>query len=240
MPAVPLPDDLLQRLEGLERRLRDLETAPQQPNRTQKGGSFKLIPPDGVPASLFTFGEFTHPTTGEEYYGVVGYDNKGDVVLALREGVEGLQYPHEYAPWRPDGGGTLSASGAAKITTNAAFETLFETYMEIPAFDCFYTLIAVTTPVGTTGELKLVSSAGSTATYSIGSGASGTVQFNWLHPFSVGWGDDTAPATARIEVHARRTGGAGDVSVFWPTMACWRASNFANGTAAADGNPTLL
>lgn len=241
MPPVPTPANLLAELADVKRRLRAIETAPQAPNRTQRGGSFRLIPQDGDPASLFTFGGYPNPDTGADEFGVTGYDSKGDIVFALGEADEGLIFPHLYTPWKPAAGASpLSGSGGLKTVTTGSYESVFETYCEIPAHDSLYVLFAYATDGGTVGRVYLDSGTpGQTAAIDLPAGSSGTVRFNWRHPFSVGWGDSDTDATAFVQLMARRSSGAGNVSIYWPFVACWRNRRFANGTDAADGNPTI-
>lgn len=222
----------------MERRLAALETSRRSPYTKQQGGSYVLAPEDGDPAALAIFGEFTDGNDGSRF-GFSLYDTNHSTVLAITEDTEGLLFPHLYTPWRPSTQGTLAANGEYKVVTSGSFGPVFRTYAELVAHDCLTVDVVVAADASTTGEVKLTSPQGNTATFSIGASSIQTVRYDWLHPWAVGWGDSGA-GTVDVAVEARRTSGSGNVNVYWPRTAMWRNSFFTNSDAASDGNPRTL
>jgi hypothetical protein len=127
-------------------------------------------------------------------------------------------------------------SDALLAVTSGTFVGTFQCSISEVVKDSVFVQFAVLTPAGTTGEVRLqgASLAGTPVTdvAVIGSDSFVNVKFAWLVPaFTVGL------TAVRFVVQARRTGGAGNVTVFVPNS-FMQVSGFSV-DANANGNVTV-
>lgn len=241
MAKVNQPDDFGRVLADFERRLRTLETAQRLTKASitddlgrelvrldrngvhtfdpatgaelvtlgnlAAGGGLQLRDRDGNTRAFF--GDFNDPDAGSRY-GVAMYDTKGDVVFATDAGEEGLVYPQALAQWQVPTPQTI---------TSAAFVEVAEVYLQNLNHDVIRTSAALIVAAATTAEVRIRDSATGavTNTLSVVGAANGSVRCEWLHPFSVGWGDVDPDATAVLKYEVRRSAGAGNVTAYPPS-----------------------
>lgn len=144
MPGRPDDDDILAELRDIQRRLRNLETAPQAPNSSQRGGSFKLIPEDGTP-ELLSFGTY-EDGGGVPQYGVAMRDKDDAIVIATREDKEGLLMPFESTQWMVP---------TPQSITSATMVSVAECEILLPALPNIYFTAALVVPVGTVAQIDV-------------------------------------------------------------------------------------
>jgi len=115
-------------------------------------------------------------------------------------------------------------------TTSAAFAAVYSTTLEQITSPAFHCTVNCSSDVGTTGEFRLripITSA-VTEAVTIPSGSAGTQQqFRWLHGLTLSAGP------VNVDVEARRTGGAGNVTVARPSGLWQTIDTF----SVADGVP---
>jgi hypothetical protein len=224
-------DSLESYLARLEERIKVLETAPRIIRTSQRGGTFTLIPPDGSPSSLMTFGEFGDEE-GNNAYGVSMYGKSGQTLLSVVESEEGLIAPHQHHMF-------VQANTSIAVTAGA-YTTTWELGWEYTWHECWKIQFAVATGAGTTASVRLKEafSGQTTNALSIGAAASGTAVFEWLHPFNVGWGDPSGlGATFLLQIEAKRDSGANALNIFTPFL-LERGKGFSP-SANSTGNPHL-
>ena len=224
MPARIEQETLLTEIADLKRRLRNLESAPQAPNRSQRGGTFRLIPEDGGPESLLYFGNFTDDSTVDRY-GVALYDTNGETVLATAEDAEGLLFPGDLAQW---------AVPTVQTITSGSFVTVAEVQLHPRAHNTFYSTAAIICDVGTTAEVKVTNGVSATSTITIPSGGNGNMTLNWKHPFGSGWEAPAALGSSILSWQVRRASGAGNVYAY-PTRSLWLCNSSFTGATTSPG-----
>lgn len=211
----------------IERRMAALERSPRLPNTSQRGGAYELISESG--RVMFRFGEFTDPDTGSTEFGVSVYDKNGSVVFAIAESEEGWLWPQQYYLW---------TAPTPTTVTSGTFVSIYEGTIDSFNADTLNTEMAAACAVGTTGEVRLGNSAGTitTTAVTVPSGGNGTVGFNWLHPYRVGWGDTTASSGGDLlQIQARRVSGAGSFLVYPPRKVKTYNKRFPTGEATTGG-----
>lgn len=206
MPIHNEPRSIETILRDLERRLHAVENANPARFTTITEGSTIVKELDGT--ILARFGNFNGPDMAPAV-GVSLYDSDGRTVLAIDGSHEGLHYPHIQAGWTVP---------TAQSITSGAFVTVAEAGVYETTHDCFFFQAAIVVPGATTAEVRVhdASTGVDTNVLTVGAGASGTVTCQWIHPFSIGWGDtdpDTAPL---LQYQVRRASGAGTISAFPP------------------------
>jgi len=112
-------------------------------------------------------------------------------------------------------GGIRKQSDAAVAVTSSTFVVTWEVGISQIVNDSLYVELTVVTGSGTTGEVRLkaasISGPPVTSVASIPAGVQRFVKFAWLVP-DLPIGDNGL----LFQVEARRTGGSGNVSVFYP------------------------
>ena len=226
--------------QDIERRLRALETGPRAPFTSipdEDGNELVRLDRDGVHIfdattgdELVTignnnsggglwlrdragntrafFGDFDDPDSGNRY-GMSLYDSKGDVVLAVDADREGLVYPQAFAQWQVP---------TMQTITSGTFVEVAEVYIQNLNHDVIYTDGAIIVDAATSAEVRIreSNSGATTNTLTVAGSANGSVVCEWLHPFSVGWGDSNPDLSVWLKYEVRRTAGVGNVYVFPP------------------------
>lgn len=232
---LPLDKAQAEWMAKMERRLAALEGASSMQATAQRGGEFKLMDAAGG-HSLLRFGTFTDAVAGipNPKYGVMGKSGGAvgheAVSLYWTDEDEGLAYPHEQLAWQVP---------TAQTITSGTFVNVAEAELFMPQGDVIFATGAIICAVGTTAEVRIAQSNGPgevTTPVAIPSGANSIVQFSWLHPFSVGWGDQsTTNYFPFIQWQVRRTSGAGNVTAYPPRSLIVAAQRFFPQATAAGG-----
>jgi len=210
MPGRIENETLLTKIEELERRLRNLESSPQAPRRSQRGGSFRLIPADGNPAQLLYFGDYEDGDDVEQF-GIAMYDKTGQIIWATSENQDGIMFPGDMSSW---------IVPTPQSITSATFVPIAEMALMPRSHSAIYATAAIIVPVGTTAEVRVGDGISSyTSTITVPSGGNGNVILNWKHPFGIGW--DQPSASALLGWQVRRASGAGTITCYPPRGAWW-------------------
>lgn len=134
--------------------------------------------------------------------------------------------------------------------TSGTFTDLWEGRQDRPSGGVYVCECRVLIPAGTTGEIRVHDYAASTSVadtsaYALTNADDGFfIRFEWVHPAVTGWNDPLEgvgppPAKSRYfhpSVQARRTGGAGNVTIFRPYTSYFTSLQFVP-TATTGGNP---
>lgn len=230
-PDLPMDKREAERLNEIEARLAALEGARQMQATTMKGGTFLLSTPTDAP--VFVFGHFTNKD-GQEVYGVTALDtitDDGDqsTILSWDSASRGMIYPFEYHQW---------VVPTAQAISSGTFVNIAEAEVHWTNGDCLFALGAVIAPVGSTAEIRIRDGTyGNLANVvTVGSGLSVLVKYEWLHPFSVGWGDLSHPQNSPLlQWQARLASGAGPISVFPPRHLTFKNRRFATAPSTLGG-----
>jgi hypothetical protein len=225
-PILPRGDDFEQWRRDVDRRLEALDRARRAPFTTQRGGAFVLAPEDLDPPALMRFGNFPDGD-GADNYGVGFYDEGGSTVWATAENERGVIYPEVYAQWQVP---------TAQSISSGSFVTVAEVSLGALAHDCMVASAALVVPGGSTAEVRVHDPQNGITTNAKSMTASGNALLNWLHPYSVGWGDDRGrPTTFFLQWQVRLAAGAGPISAFPPRSLTFLNRRFAVGEAATAG-----
>jgi hypothetical protein len=215
-PILGPGDRHLEHMRDLERRVTDLERSRRMPFTTQRGGAFTLAPEDLNPPALVAFGAISGISAANGApgsagnYGVAKYDAKGDIVSMNAENADGMIYPLEVMPWYDP---------TPKSVTSGTFANLWECGLAGLDHDALVFTAALVVPAGTIAQVRVLDAVSGNATNVLEvNSANGNVLCNWLHPFTVGWGDDRPGRTFGpfLGYQVRRSAGAGTISAFPP------------------------
>lgn len=234
MPGRVEEANLIARIAELERRLRNLESAPQQPNRSQRGGTFTLIPTDGSPNALLKFGLFTSPAGTAE--GVSLYDKNFSTVVAITENTVGLLMPTFSLP-------TLQEA-TFQTVTSATFVDLWFTPLRYQAFEALGFKTNVTVGANSAFEARILEAKTgnftSVASYNnaTGSPVGKTVNFGWIPPGVAVGMDQTGEHEPIYRLQVRRTSGANNIDVYVPQF--FGGPSFLFVGANSSGNPSVV
>ena len=228
-----LPPSLAAELADLRRRLDSLERSPRLPFSSTRGGAFRFL--DDAGATRMTLGNVAlDGSIGgvSAAYGLMLRGDQGAIILMTREGEDGLVYPELPVPVR-------DPSEAQASTTSGSFVPLWEARWDFPPAAIYVCQGFCSSSVGTTGEMRLRIGSSATSALTIPSGASNIYTFEWLHPAPTGLYDpDATELNFIVQFEARRTGGAGNVSVGRPFVSSL-TSKLLHGNANSNGNPVL-
>lgn len=202
-------DDIISRIEALEKAVRELGTQPLMPNTSQRGGTYAVFPPSGNQATEYV-GAF-NTAGGGSAYGHSFYDQNGSTVLGVTNSNAGLIGSVDHAAFTVP---------TAQNITSATWVTIAEIELSAPPFDAWLFSAAVSVPAATTAQFRMFNAlnAGSAmGNVLTKAGAySGAVVCAFLHPFAVGWGDPRGRDTScLLQFQCQMTAGAGPVAV-WP------------------------
>lgn len=197
----PLPPDdprqLAEQIRDLQRQIDELK-ARNQPaaGQTIRNGKSQYLDVDED--ERVTIGQL-----GDDHYGVAVRDDDGSTVrLWIDE--RGFVSPYLNASaWVGDTGDSLS-------TSSGSFVTLYRAQAETITHLGVYVWVDVSTPGGTTGEVRVHTTSGDTDPHTVASGAADFQQFKWLHPHPLSAGPIV------FHVQARVTSGAGAITVTRP------------------------
>lgn len=200
----------------IERRLRDLEVGRRAPSTVQAGGTFELRDDDGDP--VFLFGQFDR--SGGTAFGVQAVvpdgAGPGTTPTVFEVDDDGLEAPYLELPTQP--------AGEFIAVTSGSFVDVWEARASLLVAAALFVDVPWATDPATTGEVRVSLNASTTDPVTLGAGTSGNAELRWLHGQHIGSGPYL------VKVQARRTGGAGNVSLFVPTVA--QAGN--DGTGATN------
>lgn len=189
--------------QTIERRLAAMERTAQLTTSSIKDGALLILDEDNVVRARLGL---IDPAT--DFYGISMFDEDGGLRFEVND--DGFRDPWLANPWRDP--------NVFKPVTSGSFVTVFNCEVEIISHKGVSGRFGWATDGGTTGELKLVlNGIGQTATVVLPAGTTGQQQFQWLHGATLG----TGPALFQIQ--ARRTGGAGNVNVYWPDSPLYMA-----------------
>lgn len=215
-------------MRNMERRLAALESSVPLARSSMRGGSMRYLT-DDADKELAIFGDF-----GAEgldiFKGFLMRDSDQITVIGTRSDQKGLVKP--VLP-----GQFALASAVEPVTSGSFVQAAFYTPMEV-YHEVLRVIVFITTPGGTTGEIKLVEgvSLRSTDVVTIPSGANGFARFEWIHEVEKG---DNGRFTCQFQLHCRRTAGAGTISVHQPDEVAW-ACHFDVPAATTAGNVAWL
>jgi hypothetical protein len=224
-PILGPGDRYLEELADLKRRITDLERSRRLPFSTQRGGTWSLVPEDGSPSALIRFGVGADGD-GVERYGMTLYDSDTDAILSTAENEKGLIYPQSYAQW---------VVPTAQSITSSSFVTVAECQYGAIDHDCMVAQAAITVAPATIAQARVLNLLSGVATNVVevnGDTASGgTLTLNWLHPFTVGWGDNRPGRTSTflLQWQVRRSAGSGAVNAWPPRSLTFLNRRFAVG-----------
>ena len=232
---IPDPYGLLRRLDDLEREVRELRASRGSSAPAFRGGAFRLLDDAGAPRFAAGHVDLDGSVGGDtSAYGVFVFGDDGAMALMVQEGYAGISYPANLVPLHPP-----TPAGV----TSGTFQTIVEGSVLFPAHEVLYVEGSVTTPAGTTGELRLTEGYSGTSTDAlvIPSDTNSVYLFRWVHPGPSGLYDGDPHVTPNLFVglQARRTGGAGNLTVY-PPRSAELTSRFVHRTAATNGDPVLL
>jgi hypothetical protein len=231
-----LPPSLAAEIADLQRRLNNLERSQRLPFSSTRGGAFVFLDSNLNHrldmGSVAVDGSIGNGDTTP--YGVFIRGDGGGFVVGTRAGDRGLIAPNipmnMHDPF-------------SKVVTSGTFVSLYESICFFPAHQVVHVQAAVIVDAGTVGEVKLVEGFTSTATsvLNLPAGTNSRLDFEWLHPASVGLYDSQAVTTTAlwVQMHVRRVSGAGNVTVYYPDPS-ELTSKFLHPNAATNGHPTLV
>lgn len=190
--------DLRRILQDIDRRLRNLEGAPQLQRASLTGGKITALNADGD--RVAEYGELAGGG-----YGVAVNDADTLNTLLLVNDIDGVHVPVIEHAWQ-------KANDSVAVTSGS-FVTAWATLIPVPLARCITATITVVTGAGTTGEVRLTAvGIGSTTAKTCPAGAQTDATFSWDLGTNLGLG----VSGVLINVEARRTGGANSVAVFEP------------------------
>lgn len=233
-----LPPSLAADLADLKRRLNNLERSQRLPFSSTKGGVFLFLDNDGnVRRAEGNVSDAGQPDPAAAY-GFFLFGDQGGLLVAQKTGDKGLTYPNQKLALHDPTG---------RAVTSGSFITLWEDYVSQPVHEVISVEVAVTMPGGTTGELRLFDNLTNTATSAAAVDSNTAfVNFEWLHPSGVGAFATRNPspdgnrfqANLQVAFQARRTAGAGVVTVFAPRVT-ELTSKTLHPLAASNGHPVV-
>lgn len=202
--------------QGIEERIRALETAPRITTTSQRGGSYQLLDDQG--RKLFTFGEYTRGAFTD--YGIQARvpdgAGPGTTTTALEINVNGME-----APQIPL---TISKSGDIVVVTSGTFTSVWAAWAALLISDTIVWRSIVGCDAGTTAEVRLESGGSFTGVITCAAGGFTNINYNWLHGKNQG-------GSLGMTLQVRRTGGTGNVNVYTPYYAAQAGSAGTSSTA---------
>jgi hypothetical protein len=209
-PANPLdgPSGLAEKLRELERRLTELEAARPLGNTTISQGTLRVVDSNGD--LRVQIGEMVGAGGTGDVWGIEVVNQPGTADWPngepfFRASDDGAEFPYQSLPMVDESLVSSVTSGSFVATWTAATGILMHRYASA--------LVWVTTPVGTTGEIRLTSGAAESDAVTI---PSNTNTYVSIPAFAHGLSIWTGPHYFDIE--ARRTSGAGNVDVHQPAL----------------------
>lgn len=205
MAVIPTLDDLARQIADQDRRLQALESSAQLGNSSIRGGSLYVLDDTTPPGIIAVLGKVDEPGTSTIYNGaIIEKPGVGTPFLWMNDHA-GQLLP--YSPW--DGWHTPTEQVNITDTT---LQDRWVTTVEIATCLALKVSIPVVCDVGTTGEILVRCAATGTVTNTkvIPSGASTVFECYWLHGMTLQSGP------SQFSFQARRTSGAGTVTLFVP------------------------
>lgn len=191
--------------QGVEERLRALETAPRISTTSQRGGSYILLDDEG--RAVWTFGEYTRGIVTD--YGIqsIAVDgNPAGNATALEVNADGME-----APWVPC---QIARTDDFVVVTSGAFIDVWNGSAGLLVSNAIEWFSVIGCDGGTTAEARLsIAGVKTSGVIACGAGVFTNLIWSWLHEQDLG-------ANFFFTLQVRRTGGAGNVNVYHPSVAC--------------------
>lgn len=188
--------------QGIEERLRALETAPRISTTSQRGGSYILLDDDG--REVVFFGEYLRGS-GDPGYGfqVQVPDGAGPSTqpTVIEVDDDGLEAPYLDFP--------LHKSDAPVIVTSGTFINTWDGGAALVVARAIQVGVTITTDGGTTGEARVTAGTVTSSAHTLPSGSSAYYAWDLLLEE-----DTLGSGPLFVAVQARRTSGAGNVYVY--------------------------
>lgn len=218
-------DDLIARIETLEKIVKDLCTQPLMSNTSQRGGTYTLYPVTGNNA-LEVIGIFNTPTGGTTY-GHSFYDANQATVLSVANTATGLIGSTDHSNFTIPNPISFSAT---------SWTTLCEHEVVYPPYDMIRFSGAVIVPASTTIQFRLFDGQAGSAIGSVVTKAgsyNGSYICSLIHPWQCGWGDTRVRTNQGIlQLQAQLTVTTGGNATIYPPRSCQFVSSnhFAGGS----------
>lgn len=214
---LPVPDEkwLADTLRRMQAEIDELKGARQMMATLLRGGAFTFANEALTP--MLRFGKLRDPTTAADYYAIVANDDNNSVVLWFSDNQRGMIYPFQQAQW---------IVPTAQVVTSGTFVEVAECGLTFLNNDVIAGEGVVSCPAGTVAEVRINDPVNAFATDPVTvDGHQAFVQFEWLHPYSIGWGDLSHPrAYPFLRWEVRRVSGAGNVTAFPPRQLCIKSN----------------
>lgn len=184
--------------DGIERRLKNLETGAQLPNSTSRGGTTVWKNKDLQTHGYFgTFGD-AHGT----FEGFVMYDGSGHSMFMTRADKPGIIHPELSPTWILDNQYVPVNSGSYVTVARWNPRSIYHEVID--------TVIPVGSDAATVGEIRLLEVSTGQVTDSLitTAGSFQYAAFSWVHPIEPNVG-----ANPNFEIQAKRNSGAGNINV---------------------------
>lgn len=186
--------------QGVEERLRALETAPRISSTSQRGGSYVLLDDQG--RTVWTFGEYTRGLVTD--YGIQSIIPEAANATALEVNANGME-----APQIPL---FMTTSSSFIVVTSGSFTSVYTFWASLVVSDSITFRGQVGCDASTTGEARLESGGNFSDVITLAAGTFTSINWDWLNPTDPG-------ASFGMTLQVRRTSGAGNVNVYQPFYA---------------------
>ncbi len=147
-------------------------------------------------------------------------DGEGNKILAQNDSAQGLVYPHDMTQW---------IVPTTQSITSTTWTTIAECETQVPAGDIYQFSAALICPAGTTVGVRILASGVPYGTQTQAGEVSGVV-CEWLHPYTIGWGEQGAnagkSAVVFLQYQVQRTAGVGTITAYTPRSLMIRSSRF--------------
>lgn len=198
MADITVPQSLVDRINLLERQVRALR-APQLQNSSLTGGKITALNDTGQRVA-----EYGSLVGGG--YGLAVNDADTLESLFIMSDDDGLVTPDRHHNWRD------ATNGFVNVTAGA-FTPVYRTVVLLPVARVVRCVVTTIQAAATTGELRLtIEGVASTSTKTLPAGVQTETVFMWAHGQSIGLGGFAQSWV----LEARRTAGAGNVTVYEP------------------------
>jgi hypothetical protein len=173
--------------------------------------------------------EFYNPETASLETGRIITDTDANYIHVQNDEIRGVQYPHDHTQW---------IVPVTQSITTATWTTIAEVELQVVNGDVIQFSAALVSSVGTTVGVRLVngfdSSVYGTQTQA---GATNGITCEWLHPFTVGWGENGAnsglDSQVLVQYQVQNTNAVGTVTAFTPRSLIIRNSRFTSNESAS-------
>lgn len=200
MPVTPLPDNIVDIVRDLQRRIHTLETAAPMRATSMTAGTTIIKDDAGIARVAMGL-------IADDEYGLAVYNADG--ALVYEANAAGVVVPRQ--------DGQITKANDTVTATSASFVRTWSATFTVVVADAIQVQAVVGADAATTGEARLAVNVGGVtyaATQTIAAGTADPYEWKWAIPGLV---VGTGPIVVDLEV--RRTGGAGDLHVYAPLQA---------------------